>query len=122
MTIRFGLCSKILVAVVALLCFQAEKAQAHPALVGTWVATAPPNLHIAYQFAPGVYIGNDTWRGTYTFIVGGQPICSGDYELRIFYGTQATVNLRDGFLAAWQAANVDLGTRVMIYKGELYRP
>jgi hypothetical protein len=112
----------VIFAAALLLLLQSGKAQAHPQLVGRWFATTPPNVNMSFEFAPGEYIGDDIWRGHYTLYWANNPIADGDYELRVFNGTRATLSLRDGRLANPRFAEVDLGTKVMTLKGVTYRP
>jgi hypothetical protein len=107
---------------VALLLLQPGKAQAHPQLAGRWFATAPPNLNMSFEFAPGQYIGDGIWRGHYILYWANDPIAGGDYEFRLMNGTQGTLNLQDGILVDRRTGEVDVGTRVMTLKGATYRP
>jgi hypothetical protein len=123
MSTRFGPSSlAVLVAVVALLFLQPGKAQAHPQLTGRWFATAPPNVNMSFDFAPGQYIGDGIWRGTFTLYWANQFVSCGDYELRVLNGNWATLGLRDGSLANQRMGEVDLGNKVMTIKGATYRP
>jgi hypothetical protein len=112
----------LLAAVAAWLLLQPATAQAHPQLVGRWSSTTAPNVNLAYEFAPGHYLGDGVWQGTYTVFVANTPIADGEYELRMYYGTMATLRFRDGMLYSWSAGNVDLAARVLFYHGTLYRP
>jgi hypothetical protein len=106
----------------ALQLWQPGKAQAHPQLVGRWFGTTPPNLNMSFEFACGTYIGDGIWRGTFTIYWANDPISTGDYELRVFRGTEGTLGLRDGVLANPRFGVVDLGTRLLYLKGATYRP
>lgn len=107
---------------IALLVLQPGQVQAHPQLAGRWVSKSPPNVNMSYEFALGEYRGAGVWRGTFTVFWGGQPISWGEYELRIFSATQGTLSLRDGYVANIEVANVDLGTRIMVFKNVTYSP
>lgn len=97
-------------------------AQAHPNLVGRWVAPVPPGSSMVYDFGPGEYVGNWVWNGTFTFSLGNCTLSTGTYQLLLFNGVEGTVTLRDGNGLSVAVANVDLGTRLLSLKNVLFRP
>ncbi len=96
--------------------------QAHPNLVGRWVAPVPPGSSMAYEFGPGEYVGNWVWNGTFTFSLANCPLSTGTYQLLLFNGVEGTVTLRDGNGLSVAVATVDLGTRLMTLKHVVFRP
>ena len=97
-------------------------AQAHPYLVGRWVAPVPPGSSLVYDFGPGEYVGNWVWHGTFTFFVADCPVSTGTYQLLMFNGVEGTLSLRDGNGITTAVANVDLGAKVMTFKNVIFRP
>jgi hypothetical protein len=106
----------------ALLLLQPGQTQAHPQMAGRWISKAPPNANMSYEFAPGRYLGAGVWRGTFTIFWANNPISCGHYELVMYYGTKGILTLRDGPLDLIDAANIDVGTRIMVLKGVTYSP
>ena len=105
----------------ALLLLQPGQTQAHPQLDGRWISKAPPNANMAYEFAPGQYIGAGVWCGTYTILCANNPISCGEYELIMYNGTKGILKLRDeSLLYIFQSANIDVGTQIMDFKGVTY--
>ena len=75
---------------------------------------------MAYEFAPGQYIGAGVWRGTFTIFCANYPIACGGYELVMYNGTKGILKLRDGILYPFNCANIDVGTQIMDFKGVTY--
>jgi hypothetical protein len=117
---RAGLAAVL--AVAGLLLFQPGKVQAHPQFAGKWMALTPPGGFMLYEFGVGDYIGNGIWRGPFSFVVSGLFVEQGEYELRMFNGTQGTISLRSHkTMAASSVGNVDLAARAMDFMGVNYR-
>jgi hypothetical protein len=114
----------MVIAAVALLLLQPAMVQAHPQLVGRWVAVAPPNSNMSFTFEPGEYFGSGLWRGTFTIYWANNPISNGCYEVRLLNGTQGTISVRDGvrYHGNVGIGDIDVGTRIMIIDGTSYRP
>jgi len=111
-----------LLAVAGLLACQTKDAQAHPHFCGGWSAPVPPGGFMVYEFGPGEYVTNWIWRGHFTFTVSGCPVSEGTYVLRLYTGTQGTVEFRDGTMLSTSVGIVDLGTRVLTFKNVIFRP
>ena len=97
-------------------------AQAHPYLVGRWAAPVPPGSMMAYDFAPGHYVGNWVWDGTFNFVLGDCLVSTGTYQLLLWNGVEGTVALRDGNGVTTAVATINLATRVMTFKSVVFRP
>jgi hypothetical protein len=118
---RRGSLAAVLAVAGMLLC-QPREAQAHPLFVGRWIAPVPPGGVMVYDFYPPVYITNWIWKGEFTFYVSNCPVTSGTYILRMYTGTEGTLELRDGTMLSTSVGTVDLGTRVMVFKNVTFRP
>jgi hypothetical protein len=75
-----------------------------------------------YDFGPGEYAGNWVWKGPFTLSIANCAVSTGTYQLRMFTGTEGTVELRDFNGLAHAVANVDLGNRLMNFKSVIFRP
>jgi hypothetical protein len=96
-------------------------AQAHPRLVGTWVAQDPPGALMKYEFGQGQYMGNWVWQGPLTFHIGNEVVSHGTYELRMSSGLEGGLTIRDGNGLANDNGIINLGTRVLNYKNVVFR-
>jgi hypothetical protein len=114
--------SALLLAVAGLLACPSGSAEAHPFLVGRWVAPVPPGGLMVYEFGPGEYRGNWLWRGPFNFSVGGCLIASGIYELQMITGTDGTLKLMDTYIVSGGVGTVNFTSREMIYKTVIFRP
>jgi len=105
-----------------MLAWQPGAAQAHPQFLGKWLALTPPGGYMAFTFGPGFHLGNGVWRGPYTFTVSNVPAGAGEYELRMFNGTEGTLILRGTqFNAGSNVGNVDLGCQTVVFMNVAYR-
>jgi len=95
--------------------------QAHPLLVGTWVAQDPPGTLLKYEFGQAEYQGNWVWRGSLTFYVANQVVSTGTYQLRMFNGLEGGLTVHDGNGLPNDVGLVNLGTRVLNYKNVVFR-
>ena len=95
--------------------------QAHPLLVGTWVAQDPPGTLLKYEFGQAEYQGNWVWRGHLTFYVANQVVSTGTYQLRMFNGLEGGLTMHDGNGLPNDVGLVNLGTRVLNYKNVVFR-
>jgi hypothetical protein len=112
----------VVLAVAALLSWQAGKVEAHPHLLGRWVARVPPGGFMVLEFGPGEYLGNGTWRGPFTYAVSGHPTSVGVYELQMFTGTEGTLGLRENLSApGWNVGTVDLGAPSVTLRFTTYK-
>jgi hypothetical protein len=112
----------IVLAVAALLSWQSGKVEAHPHLLGRWVANVPPGGFMVLEFGPGEYLGNGTWRGPFTFVVSGCRASVGVYELQMFTGTEGTLGLREKLSApGWSVGTVDFGARSVTLRQTTYK-
>jgi hypothetical protein len=121
---RFRLSRKVSVAVLCaamLLSLLSGTTEAHPLLVGTWVAQNPPGTLMKYEFGAAEYQGNWVWRGPLTFYLANQVVSTGMYELRMFNGLEGGLTLRDGNGLPNDTGLVHLGTRTMNYKDVVFR-
>jgi hypothetical protein len=111
-----------LLAITGLLAWTTGAAQAHPRLIGVWVAQNPPNTLMKYELGPGEYQGNWVWRGPLTFYVDNSPISTGTYQLRLLSGLEGSLELRDGNGLPNATGIIDLGRRALNFKDVLFRP
>ncbi len=108
-------------AVLALACWQG-KAQAHPHLVGPWFAPVPPGGFMVFEFGVGEYLGDGIWRGPFSSVISHMPAAVGDYELRMFNGTQGTLSLREKKTGpGWSVGIVDFSVPAVYYQDVTYR-
>jgi hypothetical protein len=112
----------VLLALTGLLTWTTGAAQAHPRLVGVWIAQNPPNTLMKYELGPGEYQGNWVWRGPLTFFVDNCAISTGTYELRLLSGLEGSLELRDGNGLPNATGMIDLGRRALNFKNVLFRP
>jgi hypothetical protein len=120
---RYRLRRKVSVTVLSaamLLSLLSGTTEAHPLLVGTWVAQNPPGTLMKYEFGPGEYQGNWVWRGPLTFYLANQVVSTGMYELRMFNGLEGGLTLRDGNGLPNDTGLVNLGTRELKYKDVVF--
>jgi hypothetical protein len=108
-------------AVAVLLSLLSGSTQAHPRLVGAWVAQDPPGTLMKYEFGPGEYQGNWVWRGPVRFHLANEVVSTGTYELRMFNGLEGGLTIRDGNGLPNDNGIVNLGTRVLNYKSVVFR-
>lgn len=94
-------------------------ASAHPKLVGPWVGQGATLTE--YDFGPGEYVGNGMWRGPLRVVIGGCVTSYGDYYLRVYHGSEATLAVRDGLMLSTRVGNVDLREGVFDFMGVVYR-
>lgn len=94
---------------------------AHPQLAGQWVAHEPPGGIQVYDLGCGVYIGNGIWRGPFVYIVSGQPVEKGEYELRFFTGVDATLSIQSPISGGSRVGIVDFGPRIFSFKNVTFR-
>ena len=113
--------SVVVLTIAVLLSLLSGISQAHPLMVGTWVAQDPPGTLLKYDFGPAEYQGNWVWRGPLTFYVADQVVSTGSYELLMFDGLEGALTLRDGNGLPNQVGVVHLGTRVLNYKNVVFR-
>jgi len=113
--------SAVVLATALPLSFLSETAEAHPLLVGTWVAQDPPGTLLKYEFGPAEYQGNWVWRGPLTLYVANEVISIGTYQLRMFNGLEGGLTLHDGNGLPNDDGLVNLGTRVLNYKNVVFR-
>jgi hypothetical protein len=106
--------------IIAFLLGSAGNVQAHPCLVGRWIADLPCGPTV-YEFTPGKYVGNGVWTGCYSLLIAGCPVPAGEYELRMFTGNEGTLSLRDGTQIGTRVANVDLAGGTMLFMNVNYR-
>lgn len=95
--------------------------QAHPLLVGTWVAQDPPGTLMSYEFGPAEYQGNWVWRGPLTFYIANQAVSTGTYQLRMINGLEGGLTIHDGNGLPNDGGLVNLGTRQLNYKNVVFR-
>src|SRR6516164_5332485 len=88
--------SVVVLSAAMLLSLLSGTTEAHPLLVGTWVAQNPPGTLMKYEFGAAEYQGNWVWRGPLTYYVANQVVSTGMYELRMFNGLEGGLTLRDG--------------------------
>ena len=88
---------------VAILFCQPAQVDAHPQLIGLWIANEPPGGIQVYDLGCGEYIGNGIWRGPFLYIVSGKIVEKGMWELRFFTGNDATLSilLREGRIGTY---------------------
>ena len=113
--------SAVVLATALLLSFLSGTAEAHPLLVGTWVAQDPPGTLLKYEFGPAEYQGNWVWRGPLTLYVANKVVSIGTYQLRMFNGLEGGLTLHDGTGLPNDGGLVNLGTRVLNYKNVVFR-
>jgi len=113
--------SAVVLATALLLSFLSGTAEAHPLLVGTWVAQDPPGTLLKYEFGPAEYQGNWVWRGPLTLYVANKVVSIGTYQLRMFNGLEGGLTLHDGNGLPNDGGLVNLGTRVLNYKNVVIR-
>ena len=113
--------SAVVLATALLLSFLSGTAEAHPLLVGTWVAQDPPGTLLKYEFGPAEYQGNWVWRGPLTLYVANEVVSIGTYQLRMFNGLEGGLTLHDGNGLPNDDGLVNLGTRVLNYKNVVFR-
>ena len=113
--------SAVVLATALLLSFLSGTAEAHPLLVGTWVAQDPPGTLLKYEFGPAEYQGNWVWRGPLTLYVANKVVSIGTYQLRMFNGLEGGLTLHDGNGLPNDGGLVNLGTRVLNYKNVVFR-
>jgi hypothetical protein len=113
--------SAVMLTTAVLLSFPAGTAQAHPLLIGTWVAQDPPGTLMKYDFGPAEYQGNWVWRGPLTFYMADRVVSTGTYELRMFNGLEGGLTLRDGSGLPNDVGIVHLRTRVLNFKNVVFR-
>ena len=113
--------SAVVLATALPLSFLSGTAEAHPLLVGTWVAQDPPGTLLKYEFGPAEYQGNWVWRGPLTLYVANEVISIGTYQLRMFNGLEGGLTLHDGNGLPNDGGLVNLGTRVLNYKNVVFR-
>src|SRR5262249_19940423 len=117
----WGRLAVILAAAGLLLC-QPRDAQAHPHFCGRWIAPVPPGGVMVYEFGPGEDITNWIWKGHFIFYVSGFPVTEGTYTLRMYTGTEGTVELRDGNYLSTSVGELSLANRVFNFKSVNFRP
>ena len=113
--------SAVVLATALPLSFLSGTAEAHPLLVGTWVAQDPPGTLLKYEFGPAEYQGNWVWRGPLTLYVANEVVSIGTYQLRMFNGLEGGLTLHDGNGLPNDGGLVNLGTRVLNYKNVVFR-
>jgi hypothetical protein len=117
---RIGLA--IFLAVAGWLACQPGQALAHPNLAGQWVTLVPPGGSMVLDFTCGKYMGNGVWRGHFVFTVSGVPTGSGEYELRLYTGTQGTLGLIDPLSApGWTVGNLNLDLPTVTYLSTTFK-
>jgi hypothetical protein len=96
--------------------------QAHPHLAGRWTAAVPPGGLMSLRFECGRYLGNGVWRGPFTLEVSGVMASVGEYELRMYSGSQGTLSLMDPLSApGWTVGNVDFDLPTVTYINTTYK-
>jgi hypothetical protein len=112
----------VLLGVAGLLFCQPGRTEAHPHLVGPWLARVPPGGYMTFDFGVAKYIGNGCWRGPYFQTVSGFPASCGIYELQMYTGTLGTLALRENLSApGWSVGNVDLAIPEVVFKDVVYK-
>lgn len=114
-------CLASILTAVSLLCLSGH-AQAHPHLIGRWVATSPANPSMTYDFGCGGYLGNWIWRGVFLFSIGDGVVSPGWYEVRMWTSTRGTIQLRDGNFLTHAVGTIDLEQRSMTFKSTIFTP
>jgi hypothetical protein len=112
----------VAVAAVVLLSCQTGTVHAHPHLVGRWASPTPPGGLMEIHFGPGAYIDNMVWRGPCLIVVSGCVAGYGEYELRMFSGTQGTIGIKSGpYLIGTRVGLVDFAAPQVDFLGVIYK-
>src|SRR5438128_2716226 len=106
---------------VAILFCQPAQVDAHPQLIGLWIANEPPGGIQVYDLGCGEYIGNGIWRGPFLYIVSGKIVEKGMWELRFFTGNDATLSIQSPMSGGARVGLVDFGARTFSFKNVNFR-